>query len=599
MRNWLSSLRTPEHAVLSLQVQAEMSRDDRERGRFEVLVRHLLDRFFNNELMSTDGETTRAVQAGYMIALPGLLVALFLFASYHQPGADRRGFWPHVSDHYFYVMYSMVVMGVVTVYEWDLLFPDLLDVFVLSVLPIRARRLFLARVLALALFLAMVLMGTNFLGALFLPLVADLPSFRTHLFAHAAAVLMGGCFASGVFLMLQGILLNTLGERIFRRITPLLQGGSITALLTVLFLFPLVSHYLQALLASGNPAVQWFPPFWFLGVYQRLLDGEATLPVFRTLARAGCWATLLTCVTVLVTYPPAYRRRVRQLLEGTGSTDTRSWLGRSWLGLSGHALLHALVLRLPARRAVFHFVSQTLLRTQKHRVLLAMYGGLGIAFALAEMLVLRLDGGRVRVGFLAEGIRAALPVLAFWTVAGLRTALAAPVDRRGGWVFRVIQGRPTLDHLNGAKTWVVSWGLAISLFTVATLRAVADSGLRAPLSTAAQIVVALGLCVLLTDFLFMKTLAIPFTALRKSSTMDIPLVFVRYFVMFPMLVLAILDLEPWIEASIWHLMRVIVLVVLAHLWWRWRYQERVREWRLGGDFEDEDQLFQGLGLRES
>jgi hypothetical protein len=593
MGSWLSRLRSPEHAVLSLGVQATMARNDREQGQFEVLVRHLLDRFFNNELMSTDGETTRAVQAGYMIALPGLLVALFLFASYHLPGADRRGFWPQVSDHYFYVMYSMVVMGVVTVYEWDLLFPDLLEVFVLSVLPIRERRLFLARVLALGIFLAQVLVGTNFLGALFLPLVADLPSFWTHLFAHITAVAMGGFFASGLFLMLQGVLLNVVGERVFRRITPLLQGGPITALLTVLLLFPLLSHYLKALLTSGNLAVQWFPPFWFLGIYERLLHGQAALPIFKMLARSGCEATLLTTVTVLVTYPLAYRRRVRQLIEGSGSTDTRSWLGRPI-----HALLHASVLRLPARRAVFHFVSQTLLRTQKHRVLLAMYGGLGIAFALAEMVVLRIDGSEVRVGFLATGIRAAVPVLAFWAVAGLRTALAAPADRRGSWVFRVIQGRPTLENLNGAKTWVVSWGLAISLLAVAVLRTVAPDGLRSPLATVGQIVVALGLCVLLTDFLFMKTLAIPFTEFRKASTTDMPLVFVRYFVMFPVLVLTILDLEPWIETNIWHLIRVAVLILVAHLWWRWRYRERVREWRLGSDFEDTDQLFQGLGLKD-
>jgi len=586
-------VRSPEHAVLSLEVQAEMAQDGRERGRFEVLVRHLLDRFFNNELMATDGETTRAVQAGYLIALPGLLVALYLFASYHQPGAVR-GFWQQVNDHYFYVMYSMVVMGVVTVCEWDLLFPDLLDVFVLSVLPIRDRRLFAARVLALTIFFVMVLVGINLLGALFFPLVADLPSLWAHLFAHAAAVAMGGCFMASLFLMVQGILLNVLGERMFRRIAPLLQGVSITVLLTVLFLFSLVSHYLQALLASGNTAVRWFPPFWFLGVYERLLHGEAAPIVFRELASTGCWATLFSCCTVLVTYPLAYRRRVRQLIEGSGSSDMRIWLARPL-----HGVLHRTVLRLPARRAVFHFVSQTLLRTQKHRVLLAMYGGLGIAFALAELLVLQIDGSRVRIGFMGEGVRAALPVLAFWTVAGLRTALGAPVDRRGGWVFRVIQGRPTLEHLNGAKIWVALWGLAISLLTVGALREVAPNGLRAPLATVGQIVVALGLCLLLTDFLFMKTLAVPFTELRRASITDMPLLFVRYFVMFPVLVLAILGLETWMESSVWRLTQVMALIVVAHLWWRWRYKERVREWRLGSDFEDTDQLFQGLGLRDS
>lgn len=281
--------RPPDHAVLSLEVQAKMPKNEREQGRFEVLVRHLLDRFLNNELMSSDGETTRAIQLGYVIALPGLVVALFLFPAYHAfpPLMGKRTFWLQVSDHYLYVMYSMVVMGVVTVYEWDMLFPDLMDVFVLSVLPIEGRRLFWARVLALVIFFALVLLGTNSLGAIFLPMVADLPSLGVHLFAHAAAVIMGGSFAIGLFLTLQGLLLNLLGGRMFRRITPLLQGASITTLLTVSFLYPLLSRFLQALLSSGSVFARCFPPFWFLGIYERLLEGPSTLPIFKELARSG------------------------------------------------------------------------------------------------------------------------------------------------------------------------------------------------------------------------------------------------------------------------------------------------------------------------
>ena len=82
---------------------------------------------------------------------PALLVALFLFPAYHgfPPYPLHRPFWSQAADHYFYVMYSFIVMGAATVYEWDLLFPDLLDIFVLSPLPIARRRLFFARVLAL------------------------------------------------------------------------------------------------------------------------------------------------------------------------------------------------------------------------------------------------------------------------------------------------------------------------------------------------------------------------------------------------------------------------------------------------------------------
>jgi hypothetical protein len=218
----------PRHTVLSLSVEPESAIPERDRSQFEVLVRHLIYRFFHNELLASDDETRRVMLVSYTAALPSFVLTLFLYFIYHfalPPMPYPRPFWSQIGDHYFFVMYSFLIMGA-AVYEWDLLFPDLLDVFVLSVLPISTRRLFFARVLALTIFLGAVLIGTSILGTLFFPVVADLPRFGYHLLAHALSVLMSGTFAAASFLALQGILLNTVGQRVFRRITPFLQGGS-------------------------------------------------------------------------------------------------------------------------------------------------------------------------------------------------------------------------------------------------------------------------------------------------------------------------------------------------------------------------------------
>ena len=182
-------------------------------------------------------------------------------------------------------MYSFIVMGAATVYEWDLLFPDLLDVFILSVLPIDRRRLFFARVLALAIFLGLVLAGTSALGIIFFSIFTEQRPILLHYLAHATAVLASGAFAATTFLAVQGILLNTVGENIFRRITPILQGASVLLLLTILLLTPTITHSLQPLLNSSSPAIRYFPPFWFLGIYERILAGPGALPLFHQLAR--------------------------------------------------------------------------------------------------------------------------------------------------------------------------------------------------------------------------------------------------------------------------------------------------------------------------
>src|SRR5271155_4857090 len=166
----LSGLRIfapPEFPVLSLEVRAQLPVvDARERSQFHLLVRHSLERFFNNDMVSADGETkARLLQVVYAIALPGMVVALFLFPLYHAP--LERPFWSQASDHYFYVLYSFVAVGAASIFSWDLLFPDLLDLFVLSPLPIAGARLFLSRIIAAVLFLGLFLFGSSAPGAMF------------------------------------------------------------------------------------------------------------------------------------------------------------------------------------------------------------------------------------------------------------------------------------------------------------------------------------------------------------------------------------------------------------------------------------------------
>src|SRR3984957_14672916 len=356
----------PKHPVLSLSVQEQSAPPQRERSQFEVLVRHILNRFFNNELLASDDETKRVMQIACAVALPTLIVSLFLFPAYHAfpPAPAHRPFWSQVGDHYFYLMYSFVVMGAATVYEWDLLFPDILDIFVLSILPIPNRQLFFARVLALAIFLCLVQFGISILGTLFFPLAAEQFNFSRHLISHFVAVTMSGTFAATCFLSIQGLLLNIVGERLFRRIMPLLQGASIMMLLVVLLLCPTVISSIQPLLTSGSSAIRYFPPFWYLGIYECLVAGASAPAIFHLLARTGCYAFLLLLACTLLTYPLAYRRRVRQLIEGSAAASTS---GKTRLPLP--RVLHATVLRQSAQRAIFHFIGQTLLRSQRQRVI--------------------------------------------------------------------------------------------------------------------------------------------------------------------------------------------------------------------------------------
>ncbi|AXC10894.1 hypothetical protein ACPOL_1548 [Acidisarcina polymorpha] len=583
----------PKHPVLSLAVQAALfDGDPQERSQFQVLVRHFLDRFFTNETTSSDGETkARALQIAYAIALPGLCVAIYLFPPYHYPGG--RPFWLQISDHYFYVMYSFVAIGAITIFVWDFFFPDLLDVFVLSTLSIQRQTLFWARVSAVVLFLGIFLLGANALGSLFFPASADLPSLARHFFAHLVAVTMSGAFIAAFFLALQGSLLTLLGERISRTISPFLQGLSVTGLLTMLLIFPIVSRFLEALLSSGGREVQYFPPFWFLGIYERLLRGSSTLPVFATLARTGWIATAFMIAMASLFYPFAYRSRMRHVVEGA---DPRNTQNRILIPLT--SVLHKTLLRIPQRRAIFHFISQTLLRTPRYRVYLTMYGGGGMALVIAGVVMLKLGDGHISLVFSPDGLRAAIPIIAFWTIAGLRAAFLGPADRKVNWIFRVINGKPGWDESTATRWWVLLWALILTLGSVTLIHAIAPPGFNGWSNTGVQVFVGISLCLLLTDAFFLNVKMVPFTGARPASTTNLAFVLIQYFGLFPPLVLLTLGLEDWLLQGLGHLLIVAALVVGAH------FELLRRHRRIVTDFlglievdEEEEEFPQRLGLR--
>ena len=119
-------------------------------------------------------------------------------------------------------------------------------------------------------------------------------------------------------------------------------------------------------------------------------------------------------------------------------------------------------LRGPVRRAVFHFINQTLLRVQRYRIYLVLYGGVGLSVLIATVLRLTVIKGHLRAEASADGIRVAVGIVAFWVITGLRTAFVSPGNQRGNWIFRFMHGRPAnfdaaMDELVAAKLWVLLW----------------------------------------------------------------------------------------------------------------------------------------------
>jgi len=598
-----------EPEALSLNAQAALGAvHEPRRSQFSLLVRHFLERFFNHETASPDGDArARLILLAVATGLPGFMVALYLWPVYHPfigwpPGraldAGPPPYWLQVNHHFFFVLYSFAAMGILTVFEWDLFFPDLLDVFVLVTLPIPDRRLFAARAAAIAAFLIGFLLDANLLAPLVLPASFDPANLTRLLSGHLCAVLGAGLFSAVFILALQGVLLSVLGAGLFRRLSLLLQGLCIAALLMLLMLFPVLSGAVPVLLQQHSRIALCSPPFWFLGIYQRLLEGPAALPIYSRLAQTACIALAITLAVAMLAYPVAYVRRVRQLVVGSGARDTRLWTASPV-----NALLHATVLRSPVRRAVFHFISQTLQRVQRYRIYLVLYGGVGLSVVVASILRLTVAHGQVGVEVSADGVRAAVAIVAFWTIAGLRMAFVSPGNRQGSWVFRIVDGRPAqldtaLEQLKAAELWVLLWAAIVSLGACAAFRVIAPAELRSWPATASLVFLAASLCLLLTDAFFLNVKTVAFSGDTAREQPNLAMALLKYYMFFPVVVWVPVAWQPWLAAGFLHFGLGVFAVAAAHLGFRALHRRAIQEHCAMPGLEDgEDDFPMKLGLR--
>jgi hypothetical protein len=594
--------------VQSLNVQAALGPlRQPERTQFVLLLRHFLDRFFNHETASATGDgKARLVQIACAAGLPPLVVAVYLWPTYHPfpgwpPGHNAVGppsYWAQANHHFFFVVYSFVVMGLVTVFEWDLFFPDLLDVFVLGTLPVPPLRQMRARVSAIAIFIAGFLLDANLLAILVLPLATDPPQLASLVVSHASAVALAGLFSAGLVLALQGVLLALLGEKLFRRTSLLLQAITVAAFLVILLLFPVLSGVTPGLLQSNSAAARWFPPFWFLANFQQHLPDSDTLRSWPSLAHTGLLATALTWTIAVVAYPLAHLRRVHALVQGTSSRRRRNWLLVPF-----HGLLHPTVLRSPLRRGVFHFISQTLLRVPRYRIYLVLYCGVGASLVTAAILRLNFVQGHLHVGFSADGIRVSIGIIPFWVIAGLRSTFVSPGNQRGGWILYAIHGKPpsyeaALHLLQAGTLWTWLAASTVTCTAIAALQFVAPAELRTLSSLASQVVTGLGLCLLLTDAFFLNVTSIPFTGERPSHERNLAFTVLRYYTFFPLVTTLSVAFEVLMERGGARLGGALAIIAIAHLWFLWRRRNVVRLDSNGLALEeDEDDFPLRLGLR--
>jgi len=525
------------------------------RSTLSLLARHFFGRLFDNEIVSQTGDMrTNAVQALGLAASPGMLVAFFMLPQrlrFDQPFAHN---WMLIGDCYFFVLYSMLVMGFVMVLEWDALFPDRKDYLILTPLPLHGSAIFAGKMLSLVAFLALFVIDANLLDSALVPVIAGGPWLSAVLVAHAIAVVAGGAFVALAFAAFQGVLINVLPGRVFRSISPWLQMTAMGVACMMVFLTPLVLALLRPLVEQRSPIIHWLPPFWFLGLYLDLLPGQPAGPVFHELAREARQALGIALALFAATYTIGYHRHARRIMEsietaGEGPGRLRRAFTRAvnrWL------LPHSL------ERATFHFISNTILRTARHRLFLGALAGVAAALASLSAVQISIRAGGPTAWFRPASLAAVALTFSFFTITGLRAAFNLPAELRANWIFQICESEEHAAPIRAARKWILCMGL-LPLFALLLPVEIAFQGWLAAL---VHLSFAALFGLVLLNLLLIWFRKIPFTCSYFPGKTSMALMLGVYIAGFTIYCWGLADL---VEGSLSHPARLVELYVTAIL----------------------------------
>jgi hypothetical protein len=210
---------------------------------------------------------------------------------------------------------------------------------------------------------------------------------------------------------------------------------------------------------------------------------------------------------------------------------------------------------------------------------------------MATILRVTVANHQVVVKSSSDGIRSAIGIVSFWTIAGLCTTLGSPGNQRAGWVFRVVHGpHPCFavarDMLSAAKRWVLLWGLIVTFGACLAFHFMTPFEFRTWQATVSQLLVGFGTCLLLTDFFFLNVTTLSLTGGGASEQSSLAATVLTYIVRISIVTWLSVLCESWIEKSIQHFILAAVGIAAGHLVLRIRYWALVREYCNSLDPED-------------
>ncbi len=411
-----------------------------------ILTRHFFRRLFLNETVFFEEQAIQKTIGiiAILSIFPAYIAESLLFINLLE--RERGTAW---SETALFTTLIMLLIGLITLFEWDVIFLDRRDFQNLRPLPLRPLSVFPAKFLSLVLFVGLFAAGINSLSSLVFAMYLSesrgyglLAGFLL-LLIHLLVMLAAGGFIFFSMALLVGLFNILLRGKFFSGLLDTIRFGLIVAHIFFLYFFVLDTKWIQerfeniqALKNTPTPFMMNYPPLWFTGLYQ-VLSGNRE-PFFQELASRALLSLSAVIGAFFLLALISYSRYLKKV-SPEGARHLRPSIVRKIF----EPVLNFTILRDPGQRGSFWFYHSVLNRSRIHRNKIIIYFSLGLGLSL----ILPVSTGRYFWKYQAGNMLSLPLVLSFFLLVGAKEASSLPANQPASWVFMVSEGAEKWPYL--------------------------------------------------------------------------------------------------------------------------------------------------------
>jgi len=484
-------------------------------------------RFFRNDSMPFENESEANI-----IVILSIICMLGFFFTYnmllHYIFTPENGnSWNEKSQ---IILIFMLMIGFITLLEWEVLLPDKNDYIVLTPLPVNPNIIFISKFLSFILFVALFAFSANLLSAFFFPVFLSAFYkggtafyFIYFFFVHLLVAFSANIFVFFVLLSLKGILMIFLPMRIYRKISSIMQGGLMIIMLSIYAFIPKMCSILFELMKKGDKRVLYYPQMWFTGLYEYLL-GRRT-PVYAKLSSFALYSLLASFILAIIVFSFSYAKHAKN----AGEVLNRKKINKQPIYSFFRKIFNFMFLKDQTEKAVFYFMNKTLKRSGKHRVKLFGFMAAAIAIIVSKFVTEQRTMEYIKQLGEWHKVIYSLPfIIWFFLIIGLRAVSNHPVSPSSNWIFRLTENKDKRPYRRGVHKTIILSNI-IPIFLILLLFYSFIFGFEKALIFNLY---SLFIGFLMEEILFFNIKIIPYTCVSLPGKGNLKLFFIVYLLIF-------------------------------------------------------------------